>query len=180
MLVPIEIDAPGGTELKESKKLTEAAVPHWIFLSRRGGSGDGRGSGDTGGGTGGDSTQGKKKFNIAVSKFGIKTKGEWIAVPNVGTPWNQDTFKVKIAPNASNAGPSNVSVLAPILGIAEIKQMNLDMNAVENAVRNALFGSSEAWSKLGIANNCWARHPSVTGTGGVTAREIAYNVGSAA
>jgi hypothetical protein len=179
MLVPIEIDAPESAVLKESKKLTEAAVPHWIFLSKRGGSGGRRGEGDTSGG-GGDSTQGKKKFNIAVSKFGIKTKGEWIAVPNVGTPWNQDTFKVKIAQDRNNAGPPDTSSLAPILGLAEIKRMNLDMSAIEDAVRNALFGSSAAWNKLGIANNCWARHPSVTGTGGVTAREIAYNVGGAA
>ncbi len=177
MLVPIEITVPAGTKLEESKKLTEATVPHWIFLSNRGsgGRGDGSGDGKTGAGGGG----GKKAVNIAVSQFGIKTKSKWIAVPNVGAVWDKDTFKVRIAPSAAG-GPDDSSGLAPRLGVAEINKMNLDMREIEDAVLEALFGSSAAWSKLGISNNCWARDPSVTGTGGVTAREITYKVGGSA
>jgi len=103
-------------------------------------------------------------------------------VPNVGTPWDKKSFQVEIAPDGTNAGPGRGKDknLAPILGLAEIKRMNLDMNAIVNAVREALFGSSDAWSKLGISDNCWAKDPSVTGTGGATTRDISYSVAGAA
>lgn len=173
MLVPVEIAVPKGGKLEERVALAEGAVPHWIFLAGRRGSGEGPGGGGGGRGAAGQA------LNIAVSGFAIKTTSKWIAVPNVGAVWDKDTFRVKIAPVAAG-GPEDKTGLAPILGVAEIRAAGLDMDTVERAVLEACFGSSAAWSKLGAANNCWAKDPSVTGPGGVTARQITYKPGGSA
>jgi len=177
LLVPIQLDiVPGNLNesfIKKTKRLLNEAVPHWIFLkpgagggTGGGGAGDGKGIGDKGkaGGTGGGNKQ-KMNVNIAVSQMMIATNDKWIYIPNVGNPFNRESFKFAVA-QGSIKRYSAIPATAQSVTLAadELLKQGYTQGQIEDAVYDALFNDSEAWKRIGGPNlNCWSKDDTVVG-----------------
>lgn len=175
LLVPIQLDiVPGNLNesfIKKTKCLLNEAVPHWIFLKPGAGggtdggvAGGGKGTGGKGAGADGGNKQ-KMNVNIAVSQMMIATNDKWIYIPNVGNPFNRESFKFAVAPGSIkrySAIPDTAKSVT--LAADELLKQGYTQGQIEDAVYDALFNDSEAWKRIGGPNlNCWSKDDTVVG-----------------
>jgi len=175
LLVPIQLDVTPGllseSFIKKARRMLNEAVPHWIFLkpgaAAAGGAGGGGGGGKGKGGAGGGGGGGKQKMNvnIAVSQIMIATDEKWIFIPNVGNPFNRESFKFAVAQGSIqrySAIPDTATQVT--LAADELSKQGYTQQQITDKVYETLFEDSAAWKQVGGPNlNCWSKDDTVVG-----------------
>jgi len=177
LLVPIQLDVTPGllseSFIKKARRLLNEAVPHWIFLKPGaggaggagggGGGGKGKGSGSGSGGAGGEKQ--KMNVNIAISQMTITTNEKWIYIPNVGNPFNPESFKFAVAQGSIkrySAIPDTATQVT--LAADELSNQGYTQQQITDKVYETLFEDSAAWKQVGGPNlNCWSKDDTVVG-----------------
>lgn len=177
LLVPIQLDVTPGllseSFIKKARRMLNEAVPHWIFLKPgaggAGGAGDGgrggkgKGSGSGSGGAGGEKQ--KMNVNIAISQMTIATNEKWIYIPNVGNPFNPESFKFAVAQGSIkrySAIPDTATQVT--LAADELSNQGYTQQQITDKVYETLFEDSAAWKQVGGPNlNCWSKDDTVVG-----------------